>query len=66
MGRNKGRNPSSYKTGELTRLWKSSSLFIACLALMPTGKMDFTPVVLQTNPHLQKTALQHQQAPPAR
>lgn len=62
MGRNKHlqRGNASYpKTGELTRLWKPSSLFTAYLALMPlpSRKMDFNQVVLPTNLHLQKAAL---------
>lgn len=62
MGSNKHlqRGSSSYpKTGELTHLWKHSSPFTAYLALMPlpSGKMDFNQVVLQTNLHLQRGAL---------
>lgn len=63
MGSNKHlqRGNSSYpKTGELTCLWKPSSLFTAYLALMPlpSSKTDFNQVVLQTDLHLQKAALQ--------
>lgn len=63
MGRNKHlqRGNSSYaKTGELARLWKPSSLFTAYLdlKLLPSGKMGFNEMVLQTNLHLQKAALQ--------